>query len=413
MRFLIAAYLAALLSLAGVAVAGAVAVFRDSRPDDPIEAVADDHGFNFVTWELRHLPEKWLYEVGHLFARDASEDEANQALLEYFLIVADLRRLEEQEPGSPEIARLEAERASRENEVEDILESRMTTILEDQGLTMSPAPFTELDMIFPPVDFELEAPTRVLAVSPRDRIELQRDFLLTPGLSLETAIGIEQEVEAGNAGDTGVAALVVTTGGVGTYPAVVSSRSPSASLIDTAFHEWIHNYLAFYPLGSRYFEGDDLRTINESVADLAGRELAKLYTERYGELRAPAPSETPGPAASPSPRPGEEQFDFTAEMRALRVEVEELLADSKITEAESLMAEKRDYFEEHGHYIRRLNQAYFAFYGFYGDSPASIDPIGPKVNELFEASGSVGEFVRRAASITSEDELSAAVAGRP
>ena len=193
-------------------------------------------------------------------------------------------------------------------------------------------------------------------------------------------------------GGDGVAALVVTTGGVGTYPAVVSSRSSSSSVVDTAFHEWTHNYLSFYPLGSSYFEGDDLRTLNESVADLAGRELARLYFERYEELRAPAPAQATSPEPSQTPDPGDEPFDFTAEMRALRVEVEALLADGKITEAEALMDEKRDEFEEKGHHVREINQAYFAFYGFYGDSPASISPIGNKIDDLFEQAGSVGEF---------------------
>lgn len=404
MRLLVAAYVAAFAALLGVAAAGAVVIFRDSRPDDAIESVADEHGFNFLTWELRHFPEKWLYKIGHTFHDGSSEDEDDEALLDYFLTVAELRRLEEEAPGSPDVARLEAERADAENRVEDILEGRITAILEDEGLTMSPPLFSDLGIVFPPADFEFESPTRVLAVSPRDRIELDRDYLLTPGLSQETAASIEEEVEADNAGAEGVSALVIATGGVATYPSVVSSRSPSAALIDTVFHEWTHQYLAFFPLGSNYYSGDKLRTINESVASLAGRELARLYFERYDELQAPAPSATPAPSSS-SPTPDSEPFDFTAEMRALRIEVEEMLADGLVTEAEALMAEKRDEFEANGRYIRRLNQAYFAFYGFYGDSPASVDPIGPKVETLLEEAGSVGEFVRQASQIDSEAGL--------
>ena len=98
-------------------------------------------------------------------------------------------------------------------------------------------------------------------------------------------------------------------------------------------------------------------------------------------------------------------------MRALRVEVEALLADGKITEAEALMDDKRDEFEEKGRYVREINQAYFAFYGFYGDSPASISPIGNKIDDLFEQAGSVGEFVRRASAIDSQAELDAILAG--
>jgi hypothetical protein len=96
-------------------------------------------------------------------------------------------------------------------------------------------------------------------------------------------------------------------------------------------------------------------------------------------------------------------------MRALRVEVEALLADGKVEEAEALMDAKRDEFEEKGVFVRRINQAYFAFGGFYADTPASIDPIGPKLADVFEDSGSPGEFVRRVRGIESVGDLDALV----
>jgi hypothetical protein len=96
-------------------------------------------------------------------------------------------------------------------------------------------------------------------------------------------------------------------------------------------------------------------------------------------------------------------------MRALRQDVEAMLADGRIEEAEALMAAKRDEFEEKGVFIRKLNQAYFAFHGFYADTPASIDPIGPKLQALLDSSGSPGEFVRAASRITSRAELDEAL----
>jgi hypothetical protein len=92
-------------------------------------------------------------------------------------------------------------------------------------------------------------------------------------------------------------------------------------------------------------------------------------------------------------------------MRALRVEVEALLADGRTEEAETLMNEKRDEFEAHGHYIRRLNQAYFAFHGFYADTPGSIDPLGPKLQTLFEREGSPGAFVRAVRGVTTREDV--------
>jgi hypothetical protein len=174
--------------------------------------------------------------------------------------------------------------------------------------------------------------------------------------------------------------------------------------MDTAFHEWLHQYLSFFPLGRSYFKGGDVKTLNESVASIGGRELAAMYFERYGGLDAPDP---PVPTV---PDPAAPAFDFTEEMRTLRREVEALLAEGKVTEAEALMEQRRGEFVENGYPVRRINQAYFAFNGFYAFSPGSIDPIGPQLQILFEREGSPGEFLRVVRGITSRAELDQAVA---
>jgi hypothetical protein len=156
-----------------------------------------------------------------------------------------------------------------------------------------------------------------------------------------------------------------------------------------------------FPLGQSYLEGGDPRVLNESVASVAGRELAAKYFERYEDptevRRGPTAAEIAG-------------FDFRAEMRQLRLDVDELLADGKVEEAEALMERKRDEFEEQGVYVRRINQAYFAFYGSYSDAAGSIDPIGPKLEELYAATGSPGDFIRALYDVTSREELDEAVA---
>ncbi len=198
----------------------------------------------------------------------------------------------------------------------------------------------------------------------------------------------------GETEETGVSALVVNTGGVATYPSVIPELATYDDIVETAIHEWLHQYLAFYPLGRNYFGGGETRTLNETVANLAGRELAGLFIERYGSPLPPPP-----PVDAPS------DFDFRAEMRALRLRVEELLAQGLVQQAERLMEEKRDEFEANGVYIRRINQAYFAYFGSYADTPSSIDPIGPKLQRLRDRAGSAFEFVRLARGLTSEAEL--------
>ncbi len=404
MRRFVVAYCGLLAFLTALAAAGGVALFQATGPSDAIEAAADAHGYDIVTWEVRHSPEKWLYKIGHLFD-ERSREEEDAVLRRYFALTQEIRRLEREPDAADELKAAEDERAGIENEAEDVIEGRVTAVLEDQGLTIGPPPFREMDLVFPPVDFEFDSPPRVLVVSPRERIEYDRSYLLTPGLSLETAEGIEREAEADNAGESGVSALVVSTGGVATYPSVVPELDSYESLIDTVFHEWVHQYLAMFPLGSSYFGGSEARTLNESVANLAGHELARLYFDRYGPLE-PEPPSSPSPSASPTPAPSPAPaFDFTEAMRKLRREVEDLLSQGRIAEAEALMNEKRGEFEGRGYYIRRLNQAYFAFHGSYADTPGSIDPIGPKLERLLEQAGSAGELVRLARGITSEEEL--------
>jgi hypothetical protein len=110
------------------------------------------------------------------------------------------------------------------------------------------------------------------------------------------------------------------------------------------------------------------------------------------------------PVAASSPSP----FDFNHEMHTTRVNVDALLAAGKINEAESYMEQRRQLFVQNGYTIRKLNQAYFAFYGAYADVPggaAGEDPVGPAVRALRAHSQSLADFVNRIAWMTSFDEL--------
>ena len=69
------------------------------------------------------------------------------------------------------------------------------------------------------------------------------------------------------------------------------------------------------------------------------------------------------------------------------------------------MRERRDFLEQQGYYIRKLNQAYFAFYGTYADSPTSVDPIGTAMRTLRARYTSVAEFLNAAVSLTSQEQL--------
>ena len=90
------------------------------------------------------------------------------------------------------------------------------------------------------------------------------------------------------------------------------------------------------------------------------------------------------------------------------------LADGKVEEAESLMEQRRQELEAQGYRIRKINQAYFAFTNLYageGGSPGATNPIGPKLDELRQRSGSLARFVDIAGSLTGVAALDSALAG--
>jgi hypothetical protein len=376
-----------LLSAVGAALAGGwlvtAAIDLPTGPED----------YNLVQWEVRHLPNRWLYQIGILIRGGPDEAEKTQRLDRFLALYAEIASLEQEAAssqgsdgavsGNPalsdERAAARRERDQLENTVEAVLEERVARVAKEVGLESSFPFFPRARWLFPPVDFEFAAPPNVLS-----------------DLTLEDIEKVEQYWEA-----KGVSALVVGIGGVGTYPSVVPPDADYGDLLATVAHEWLHQYLFFRPLGSRYFRDPVLATINETVADMAGRELGALVAERY-PLSVSLPAGQSGAGEAPTPSPG---IDFNQVMRDLRRQVDSLLAEGKVADAESLMEETRQFLADHGYFIRRINQAFFAFHGLYANTPASSSPIGPKLEELRGRSGSLGDFIHAAARITSEADL--------
>ncbi|MEO8396352.1 MAG: hypothetical protein ABI700_25390, partial [Chloroflexota bacterium] len=66
----------------------------------------------------------------------------------------------------------------------------------------------------------------------------------------------------------------------------------------------------------------------------------------------------------------------------------------------------------HGYGIRKLNQAYFAFYGGYQSGTpgeGGSDPIGPSVQAIRDQSATIFQWIEAMRGITTRDELLAAV----
>jgi hypothetical protein len=203
----------------------------------------------------------------------------------------------------------------------------------------------------------------------------------------------------------------VPLGGIGTYPTMVDQTTNLNWLLEVIAHEWTHNYLTLHPLGINYYTSAELRTLNETTATISGKELSLLVLEKYYPEAVPEPvsvSETedvlPEETAEETP-----VFDYRAEMRLTRQTVDALLAEGDIEGAEAYMESRRQVFWENGYLIRKLNQAYFAFYGAYNDTPgggaSGEDPVGPAVQAYRSQFDSLADFLRAIASVSSFAEL--------
>jgi hypothetical protein len=275
--------------------------------------------------------------------------------------------------------------------VERILAAQVSQVLAAEGLGHG-------DLVWLPVTFRFIDPPTYLVISPRAEIRQYRGIYLLPDAPDAERASLEAAIEA----QLNVSALVDDVGGIGSWPTMVINTTSLRSLLDIVAHEWTHTYLFLRPLGMHYSDSRDLTTINETVASIVGGEIADLAIARYYPELAPPPAKA---AEIPSAAGNSDREDFNQAMRRIRLHVDELLATGRVSEAETYMEAERQKLVAKGYYLRRLNQAYFAFHGSYATSPTSVDPIGPWLRRLRVRSGSLKAFVDRAAGMRSLDDL--------
>ena len=362
-----------------------------------VEIAAAPYKFGLVRWEISNLPDKWFHMfIGIFPGNGKSTGDRRAQLIEYFRLGEEIRAVEGEAerlsaggiPITPNgqftlppqrLDDLQSRRRGMGSSVQKSLESEISSVLSSEGLS------SRIGLIFPPVDLVFSDTPRLLVVSPRHTIQLQKTILLRPDMALEDMESLEDKLFQ----EQNLAALVDSIGGLATYPAMISDKSGLLSAAQKGAHEWLHHFWFFCPLGRSYFgQTSEMRTLNETAADLAGDEIGAMVYEAVT-----------GDTLEPERRPPivggeEEDFNFREEMRQTRLRAEELLAEGKIERAESYMEARRLRFVENGYNIRKLNQAYFAFRGHYGSSPESISPIQGQLELLRANASSVGDFIR-------------------
>ncbi len=348
-----------------------------------LNTATKSYRFSILGWEVTSILNeiKQTHEDKNLSVNDT------QTVFDYF-----------NAPGQNNLSPSEA--AGLRDKVESIIERQIRFVLKQNGIIN---PFGSIfGLNFPPIVFELAEPPHLLVISPRNQIARMRDILLLQNLTTDQMNDIEIQAEK-----SGYSALVVELGGLGaTFPTFVNNNTSLHEVLNAAAEEWLHQYLAFKPLGFRYIldllgisRNEDIITMNESLAGIVSSEIGdqvynKYYASYFPESNNPPPVESSAPS-----------FDFNAAMRQIRQTVDGYLANGQIDQAEQYMNEQRDYLQKQGYYIRKLNQAYFAFYGTYADTAAYINPIGTAVQNIRDKSDSLIDFLNSVAQVTSVRDL--------
>jgi hypothetical protein len=397
--------------------------FSDVRLDtinDRLHILAVDHSFDFISWTLDAVRIKFGQStIGA--PRYFSAFDQHQIVLQYLQLVRSIENTQsrinviyadpsvkdaEQASASlrQQLSEYNDQQASLAPFAESVLQQQVAQVLYENDLTLGGQPI-------PWVLYHITPLPQDLIVSSRSKIEQQTSYQLAPDLTVGQAADLESTVDK----HLGVSSLVVDIGGLATYPTMIMRTTALDWLSSTIAHEWIHLYLGLRPLGMNYESAPELRTMNETTASIAGEEIGRIVLQRY----YPEIAQDDAPTlqlvshlinkSSPEDPP---PFDYRAEMHETRVKADALLAEGKIDAAEAYMEQRRQVFWEHGYTIRKLNQAFFAFYGAYADTPggpAGEDPVGPAVRALRKQSPSLTAFLERISQMSTFAELQQAV----
>lgn len=374
--------------------------------------------FDYVGWTIDAIGVK-LGQSALGTDRYLSIEEEREVVFDYLELIRRLQEIDSQltdiyadpnilDPDNAsraqrnELDELRTQRSLIEPLAESIIQSQIESIITSLSLDTGGQPL-------PPLLYHTTPPPGALIISPRDEIKQIANISIEPGLTVDEREELEDKVDE----SLDVSSLVVNIGGVGIYPTMVMESTDLNWLTETVAHEWVHNYLTLRPLGINFMTSPELRTMNETTAAIAGKEIGRVVIEHYYlELVPPPPPPQPEISSIQLEQESQPQFDFRAEMRETREITDQLLAEGKIETAEIYMELRRRFFWDKGYHIRKLNQAYFAFHGAYADEPggaAGEDPVGAAVRALRDQSPSLVEFLDQISWMWTVEQLYEAV----
>ena len=295
-----------------------IALSSDARHFNPAQREGAPYLYNITLWEVNNALDKWQFKVMGMLRGDGAASR-EQDTRDYFEVNTEMAHVrgrlrhaaaldlhEETARMQALLDETEAQADSLLGGAEETIESYISAVAIEEGLGVLG------DMVFPPVDVRLTQPPTLLIVSPRERIERKHDALLRADVKLSEREAVEYRILR----EDNLSALVEDIGGLATYPASVANGHPMRWTVQAAAHEWLHHYFFFKPLGQHIYDDDDMFQLNETIANVVGKEMGGRAFEMMSEdFLAQRETSTGAPTNGDRLPP----FDFAAEMRQTRL----------------------------------------------------------------------------------------------
>ena len=323
--------------------------------------------FSILKYEITTIGSKYIYSFKSIFSKD-NKEYAKNSLIQFKSLTKKIYALEK-EPTSTvrskqknieqlekELTTLRKKRNSILLKIEKDIQKIVRNQIKAEGIDTK-------GFVFPPVSIKIFDPPLLLVTSPRNLISREKEILLDSSMKNSRKNIIEQKI----LDEENLSAVILEIGGLASYPSMIKPNTNFERLFELTAHEWLHQYLIFYPLGRSIFKNNEMNEINETLANIFGKEISKkicanelyeIYCEN-SELTTTT----------------NKNFDYDFFMKETRETVDLLLKNNNISKAEKYMEERRKNLENEGILIRKINQAWFAFHGTYTDSPTSVSPV--------------------------------------
>ena len=361
------------------------------------KSLEENEIFSILKYEITTIGNKYIHSFYNIFSTD-NKEYANNYLIQFKSLTKKINALEKETTSTIVSSQKNIEQL--EKELTTLRKKRNSILLkiekEIQKIVRNQIKVEGLDtkgFIFPPVLIKIFDPPLLLVTSPRNLISREKEILLDSSMKNSRKNIIEQKILA----EENLSAVILEIGGLASYPSMIKPNTNFERLFELTAHEWLHQYLIFYPLGRSIFKNNEMNEINETLANIFGKEISKkictnelykIYCEN-NELTTTT----------------NKNFDYDLFMKETRKNVDFLLKNNNISKAEKYMEDRRKNLEDEGILIRKINQAWFAFHGTYTDSPTSVSPVFSILKKIQEDTENMKEFIDILKNISNYEQL--------